>query len=141
MGSLAFIPVGERPIASDIQMLANQLVRMDILEPICVLACTIARSSLFKRIRDRQYDDPHLLVLRDTVRHSGSKQVTVGYYGVLMMQGRVCLPNVDGLRELILEDAHSSRYSIHPGAAKIYQNMRQHYPCFPTFLILSLSLS
>jgi len=32
-----------------------------------------------------------------------------------------------GLRELILEEAHSSRYSIHPGAAKMYQDLRHHY--------------
>jgi len=37
------------------------------------------------------------------------------------------VPNVDGLRELILEDSHSSQYSIHPGAEKIYQDLRQHY--------------
>ena len=37
------------------------------------------------------------------------------------------MPNVDGLRELILEEADNSRYSIHPGAAKMYQDLRQHY--------------
>ncbi|XP_070036707.1 uncharacterized protein [Nicotiana tomentosiformis] len=36
------------------------------------------------------------------------------------MQDRTFVPNVDGLRELILEKAHSSRYSIHPGAAKMF---------------------
>ncbi|XP_070047053.1 uncharacterized protein [Nicotiana tomentosiformis] len=67
------------------------------------------------------------LNLRDTVRHGGAKQVTVGDDGVLRMQGRLCVPNVDGLRELILEEAHSFRYSIHPGAAKMHQDLRQHY--------------
>ena len=43
------------------------------------------------------------------------------------MHGRLCVPNVDCLRELILQEAHSSRYSIHPGAAKMYQDLRQHY--------------
>jgi len=42
----------------------------------------------------------------------------VGEDEVLRMQGRICVPTVDGLCELILEEAHSSRYSIHPGAAK-----------------------
>ena len=37
------------------------------------------------------------------------------------------MPNVGELRELILKEAHSSRYSIHPGAAKIYQDLWQHY--------------
>ncbi|XP_070050104.1 uncharacterized protein [Nicotiana tomentosiformis] len=124
MGSLSYIPVGERPLALEVQALDNQFVRLDVSEPRCVLACTVARPYLFEHIRDRQDDDPHLLVLRDTVRHSGAKQVTVGDDGVLRMQGCICMPSMDGLRELILGEAHSSRYSIHPGTAKMYQDLR-----------------
>lgn len=58
------------------------------------------------------------------MQHGGAKQVTLGDDGVLRLQGRVCVPNVDGLRKLILEEAHNSRYSIHPGAAKMYQDLR-----------------
>ncbi|XP_070021859.1 uncharacterized protein [Nicotiana sylvestris] len=89
MGSLAYIPVGEKPLALDVQALANQFVRLDVFEPSRVLACTVTRSSLFECIRDRQYDDPYLLVLRDTVRHGGAKQVIVGDDGVLRMQDRL----------------------------------------------------
>ncbi|XP_070038023.1 uncharacterized protein [Nicotiana tomentosiformis] len=103
MGSLAYIPVGERPLAADIQTFANQFVMLDVLEPSRVLACTVARSSLYERIRKQQYDDPHLIVLKNTVRHDDAKQVVVGEDGVLRMQGRICVPNVDELRELILK--------------------------------------
>ncbi|XP_070002122.1 uncharacterized protein [Nicotiana sylvestris] len=127
MGSLAYISVGQRPLALDVQALANQFVRLDVSRTIRVLVCTVARSFLFEHIREWQYDDPYLLVLRDKVWHRSAKQVTVGDDGVLRMQGRVCVHNVDGLRELILVEAHSSRYSIHPGVSKIYQNLRQHY--------------
>ncbi|XP_070032009.1 uncharacterized protein [Nicotiana tomentosiformis] len=127
MGSLAYISVGERPLASDVQAFANQFVRLDISEPSRVLACKVARSFLYECIRERQYDDPHLLILRDTVGHDGDMQVTVGDDGVLRMQGRICVPNVDGLRELIPEEAYSSRYSIPPGDTKMYQDLRKHY--------------
>ena len=39
-------------------------------------------------------------------------------------QGRLCVPNVDVLRNRILEEAHWSRYSIHPGSTKMYHNLR-----------------
>ncbi|XP_070020575.1 uncharacterized protein [Nicotiana sylvestris] len=97
-----------------------EFVRLDVSEPSHVLACTIARYSLFERIRERQYDDSHLLDLRDTVRHGDSNQVTVGDDGVLRMLSRIYGLNVDGLRELILEEAYSSQYSIYPGVAKMY---------------------
>ncbi|XP_070034778.1 uncharacterized protein [Nicotiana tomentosiformis] len=127
MGSLAFIPLGDRPLAVDVQVLANQFVRLDISEPSWVLACVVSQSSLYDHIRERQYDDPHLLVLKDTVQNGDARAVTIRDDGVLRMHGRICVPNVDGLRELILEKAQSSRYSIHPGATKMYQDLRQHY--------------
>ncbi|XP_070010012.1 uncharacterized protein [Nicotiana sylvestris] len=65
--------------------------------------------------------------VHDRVQHDDASDVTIGDDGVLRMQDRICLPNVDGLRELILEEANSSRYSIHLGAAKMYQYLREHY--------------
>ncbi|XP_070010880.1 uncharacterized protein [Nicotiana sylvestris] len=96
-------------------------------DPSHVLAFSVALSSLYEHIRERQYEDPHLFVIRDIVRHGGAKKVTIGDDEVLRMQDRICVPNADGLRELILEEARNSRYSIHLSAAKIYQDLRQHY--------------
>jgi len=53
MGSLAYILVGERPLALDVQALANLFVRLDVSEPSRVLAYTVARYSLVERIRDQ----------------------------------------------------------------------------------------
>ncbi|XP_070017666.1 uncharacterized protein [Nicotiana sylvestris] len=77
--------------------------------------------------RERQYDDSHMLILNNTVQHEDAKEVTIGYDGALRMQGRLCVPNVDGLRELILQEAHSSQYSIHPDALKMYQKLRRKF--------------
>ncbi|XP_070040655.1 uncharacterized protein [Nicotiana tomentosiformis] len=109
MGSLEFILIGERPLVVDVQALAKQFVRLDISEPSRVLACVVSWSSLYDRIRERQYDNPHLLILKDTVQHGDARHVTIGDDGVLRMHGRICVPNVDGVRGLILEEAHNSR--------------------------------
>ncbi|XP_070019705.1 uncharacterized protein [Nicotiana sylvestris] len=66
-------------------------------------------------------------VLKDTVQHGDAKEVSIGEDEVLRIQRWICVPNVDGLHELILEEAYSLRYSIHPGAAKMYRDLRQHY--------------
>ncbi|XP_070052650.1 uncharacterized protein [Nicotiana tomentosiformis] len=104
MGSIAYIPVSERSLAADVQTLANQFVRLDVSEPSRVLDYTVARSFLYERIREWQCDDPHLLVLKDTVRHGDAKQVAIGKGGVLRMHGHICVPNIDGLHELILDE-------------------------------------
>ncbi|XP_070014152.1 uncharacterized protein [Nicotiana sylvestris] len=103
LGRLAYLPVAERPLTLDVQVLANQFVRFDISEPSRVLACVVFQSSLYNHIRERQYDDPHMLVLKYTVQHNDAKEVTIGDDGVLRMHDRLCVPNVDGLRELILQ--------------------------------------
>ena len=43
------------------------------------------------------------------------------------MFGRMWVPRIGGFREKILDEAHKSRYSIHPGATKIYQDLRKNY--------------
>ncbi|XP_070033007.1 uncharacterized protein [Nicotiana tomentosiformis] len=88
MGSLAYIPIGDRPLAADVQTLVNQFMSLDVIESSWILACTVARSSLFACIRERQYDDPHLLVLKDIVFYGGAKQVAVGDDGFLPKQWR-----------------------------------------------------
>ena len=37
------------------------------------------------------------------------------------------MPRVDDLIHTILIEAHSSRYSIHPGATKMYRDIKQHF--------------
>ncbi|XP_070046605.1 uncharacterized protein [Nicotiana tomentosiformis] len=80
-----------------------------------------------KHIEAHRYDDPYLLVLKNTVLHDDSKEVFIGDDGVLRLHGRFCVPNVDGLRELIFEETHSSRYSIHPDSTKMYRDLKQYY--------------
>ena len=46
---------------------------------------------------------------------------------MLRYQGRLCVPDVDGLRDQILEEAYATRYSIHPGLPKMYHDLRETY--------------
>ncbi|XP_070050600.1 uncharacterized protein [Nicotiana tomentosiformis] len=115
------------PLALDVQDLANQFVRLDVSEPSQVLVCVVSWFSLYDHIRERQYDDPYLLVLKDAVQRGDANELTIGDDGMLRMQGRLCVTNVDGLRELILQEVNSLGYSIHPRAAKMYHDLGQHY--------------
>ena len=46
---------------------------------------------------------------------------------VLVMKGRMCVPNVDDLRKTIMEEAHNSAYTMHPSSTKIYQTIKENY--------------
>ena len=54
-------------------------------------------------------------------------EVIIDEEGVLRIKERVCVPRVDDLVHTILAEAHSSSYSIHPGATKMYRDLKQHF--------------
>ena len=45
----------------------------------------------------------------------------------IKVQGILCVPDLDGLRVRILEEAHGSRYLIHQGSKKMYHDIREIY--------------
>ena len=127
MGSLAMLQVGERPLSRDVQSLANSFVRLDISESGKVLAYMEARSSLLEQIRAQQFDDGDLCKIRDKVLKGEAKAAILDSEGVLRIKGRICVPRIGDLTRLIMEEAHSSSYSIHPRATKMYRDLKQHY--------------
>ncbi|GKE63651.1 putative reverse transcriptase domain-containing protein [Tanacetum coccineum] len=47
--------------------------------------------------------------------------------GTLCLHGRSWLPCYGDLRSVIMHESHKSKYSIHPGSEKMYQDMKKLY--------------
>ncbi|GKC29571.1 putative reverse transcriptase domain-containing protein [Tanacetum coccineum] len=47
--------------------------------------------------------------------------------GIQCFEGRIWLPLLGGLRDLIMHELHKSKYSIHPGSDKMYQELKKLY--------------
>ncbi|GKD98082.1 putative reverse transcriptase domain-containing protein, partial [Tanacetum coccineum] len=47
--------------------------------------------------------------------------------GGIYLFDRIWIPSVGGVRKLIMDETHTSRYSIHPGADKMYYDLRDMY--------------
>ena len=91
------------------------------------LSCVEARSSFLDKIKGKQFTDEKLSRIRDMVLRGEAKKAIIDEEGILRINGRVCVPRVDDLIHTILIEAHSSRYSIHPGATKMYRDLKQHF--------------
>ncbi|XP_043687674.1 uncharacterized protein LOC122638887 [Telopea speciosissima] len=52
---------------------------------------------------------------------------TLNVGGVLMFRDLLCVPNDAQLRKEVLTEAYDSPYSIHPGSAKVYRDLKGHY--------------
>ena len=46
---------------------------------------------------------------------------------MIRFEGRLCVPKIDELRNEVLHEAHHSKYTIHPGVTKMYQDMKRMY--------------
>jgi hypothetical protein len=47
--------------------------------------------------------------------------------GMLWFKERLVVPKREALKKKILDEAHTSRYSIHPGSTKMYHDLRQQF--------------
>ena len=83
----------------------------------------VDQADLLSRVRVAQQCDQSLL---DAVKVEGSEQVVTANRTILM-RGRVCVPNDENLRKEILSEAHASKLSIHPGATKMYRDLKRYY--------------
>jgi hypothetical protein len=57
----------------------------------------------------------------------GYPEFSISSDGAILFEGRLCVPNHPELRKLILEEDHKSSFSIHPGATKMYQDLKREY--------------
>jgi hypothetical protein len=47
--------------------------------------------------------------------------------GTLWFKERLVVPRREALKKKILDEAHTLRYSIHPGSTKMYHDLRQQF--------------
>ena len=66
--------------------------------------------------------------IRDQVQSGiGDEGWTVHINGSLQYRGWVVVPQLTDLREEILREFHCSRFAVHPGGTKMYQDLRRQY--------------
>ena len=61
------------------------------------------------------------------VRQGLSEEFRVDADGILWVQDRLVVPVAGDIRRRLLEAAHTSSYTMHPGSTKMYHDLRMHY--------------
>jgi hypothetical protein len=83
--------------------------------------------TLEQEIRKGQIGDAKIQEIKDLITEGRGPEFTEDEQGTIWFKHRICVPDIDGLRETILKEAHDSVYSIHPGSTKMYQDLKQKY--------------
>ena len=85
--------------------------------------------TLENQIREAQGSDQDLMKIRKHTGESKAPDFRVDDKGTLWYKNRICVPKEGNFRHIIMDEAHNSAYSIHPGATKMYMDLKYKYWC------------
>ncbi|WVZ90038.1 LOW QUALITY PROTEIN: hypothetical protein U9M48_036371 [Paspalum notatum var. saurae] len=86
-----------------------------------------AEPTLEQKIREHQKDDEKLQEIRELLKLGKAPHFREYEQETLWYKNRICVPNVDSIRKLILSEAHDTAYSIHPGSTKMYYDLKERF--------------
>jgi hypothetical protein len=77
-------------------------------------------STLEQNIRRGQLTDEKIAEYKKLIKLGKVLEFREDEQGTVWFKNRICVPEIKELRETILQEAHDSAYSIHPGSTKMY---------------------
>ena len=83
--------------------------------------------TLWEQIIEAQRKDRGMEFIRTTINEPKYSCFTLDSEGVLWFKGRLVVPKDLALRKKILDEAHTSLLTMHPGSNKMYQDLKQKF--------------
>jgi hypothetical protein len=85
------------------------------------------KSILLQKIIDAQRSDKGMRHIHEKLEAGKANCFRRDNQGIVWFNNSIVVPKDDEVRHQILDEAHLSRYSIHPKSTKMYQDLKQHY--------------
>ncbi|XP_070045798.1 uncharacterized protein [Nicotiana tomentosiformis] len=108
MGSLVHIEAGRQELTKELHQLANMRIRLLNSDDRGVDVQNTVESSLVAKVKAHQYEYLTLLRLIEVIRQRKITAFEIERDGALRYQGRLCVTNVEGLREKNMNEIHQS---------------------------------
>ncbi|RVW72772.1 Transposon Tf2-12 polyprotein [Vitis vinifera] len=124
VGSLAAIRGCQRQLLDELRSLPVHFRVMGLGE---LVANFRVQPDLVGRIKTLQKNDSQLVQVMEEVKRGSKPDFVLSDDEILRFGTRLCVPNDEDLRRELLEEAHRSKFAIHPGGTKMYKDLRQNY--------------
>jgi hypothetical protein len=82
-------------------------------------------NNVLGEIKEGQRTDPELVKQLELINQGRGVDFKVDEDGIMRINNRICVPDMPELKKGILEEGHKSKLSIHPGANKMYQDLKK----------------
>ncbi|WVZ71282.1 hypothetical protein U9M48_019884 [Paspalum notatum var. saurae] len=86
-----------------------------------------AEPTLEQEIRNHQKTDEKIQEIREQIKLGKAPHFREDEQGTVWYKNRICVPDVDIIKKLILSEAHDTAYSIHPGSTKMYHDLKERF--------------
>ena len=83
--------------------------------------------TLEDKIRRAQSSDKDLMEIRMQTGENKAPDFRVDNEEILWYKSWICVPREGDFRQIIMDEAHNSAYSIDPGSTKMYMDLKQKY--------------
>lgn len=127
MGSLAYLSVTKRPFTKEILTLNSNFMHLGISERGRVLASIEAKDKFVDENKAKQLDDKKLKELKENMVNSKAHETTLYAEGAIMVKGRICVFQENGLIQILFTESHGLRYFIISGLTKMYKYLKRIY--------------
>ncbi|WVZ90691.1 hypothetical protein U9M48_036972 [Paspalum notatum var. saurae] len=82
------------------------------------------RCSLEDQIKEAQRSCPCIAEIKVGMEKDLMPESRKDEQGTIWLKNRLCVPLSESIRETIMTEAHCTKYSIHPGSTKMYQDLK-----------------
>jgi hypothetical protein len=94
------------------------------------LYCLVAESNLYERIATAQRTDKGIQIIKQKLVEGDPKKYTCFQRDpkdVIWFRKRLVVPVDPEIYKTIFDEAHMSKFSIHPGSTKMYQDLKRNF--------------
>ncbi|HVX01002.1 MAG TPA: RNase H-like domain-containing protein, partial [Candidatus Babeliaceae bacterium] len=111
----------DRTLCQDMEGLNLEIVEQGVLADITV------ESTIRNQIIAAQKENKGIHHIKEKVKTGKPSCFRIDDADVLWFKNRLVVPKILELRQQILDEAHLTRFSIHPGSNKMYQDLKQRF--------------
>ena len=91
-----------------------------------LLAYVTVEPTLIGEIKARQWENKLLKKKYEAQGNTTDLDIIISNV-ILKFQNRICIPDIPELKKKILEEAHNSRFAVHPSNTKMNHDLKKHY--------------
>ena len=123
-GFSAALLTTQKEIIKDLERMGIEIVKGDSQ---AFMASLTIQPTLIEKIKNSLVDDAQIVKIIEEVQEGKRPGFNVSNDGFLRFGNRLCVPNDFSLKKEIMEEAHHTPYSVHPGSTKMYRDIRETY--------------